>query len=67
MAAAFEDAGFEAAGAVGDLAFGDLGEQAQAELCGGLRLVGMAGPVHPGAEYILTRAGKAELARQFVM
>ena len=67
VAASFEDAGFEAAGAVGDLAFGDLGEQAQAELQVVLRLVRVVRPVHPGAEYILARAGKAELARLFIV
>ena len=49
VASAFEDAGFDAAGAVGDFALGDLGEQREAvvrELLGRDATACQVGPAH---------------------
>lgn len=67
VSAAFEDSGFEASWAVGDLAGGDLGQHLRtiAEEFG--RAEQAAGELHPGAEDVLAGAGKADVSRLFAM
>ena len=66
VAAAFEDAGFEAVGAVADFAVRDMFEELKAfgggrgGIRGGAR--GGAGPAGPGGEDVLAGTGKADLA-----
>ena len=61
MAAAFEDAGFDAAGAVGDFAGGDVVEHRSAK---GQGIGAGAGrEEHPGGEDVLTRARETDSPR----
>ena len=62
VAAAFEDAGFLAVGAVGDFAVRDMCEELQAFGGGRGGARGWAGPARPGGEDVLAGAGKADLA-----
>ena len=62
VAAAFEDAGFDAIGAVGDFAVREMFEKLAAR-GGGLCVArGGIGPVGPRGHDVVARAGEADLA-----
>ena len=67
MAAAFENAWFEATGAVGNFAFRDLFEQHSAIAFGFGLLQQTARHQHPRRKDVLAGARKADLAWLFVM
>ena len=63
VAAAAEDAGFDAAGAVSDFAGGDLGQQCEAVVRQPVGRDAAARQIGPRGEEIVARAGEATLAR----
>ena len=67
VAAAFENAGFDAAGTVGDHALGDLGQQREAVVHDVLRRDPAARQASPCGVKILARSREANLARTLMM